>query len=333
MHTKIYDDQLIVITGAAGFIGSGVVRYLNEKGFNNLLLVDNFDEGEKWKNVLKKKYVDFIAPHELFHFLDGREKDIEAIIHLGATSETTCPDHDLYFENNYRFSVELADYALANDHRFVYASSAATYGGGERGFSDHHDALDDLEPINMYGFSKHMFDLWLKNQGVLDDVVGFKYFNIYGPNEWHKERMASMVLHMTNQILTDGKVRLFASDNPDFGDGEQCRDFFYVKDAVAMTCQLFNSDAGGIFNVGMGVPSTWNQLAKALFHALNRDVNIEYIEMPDDLKGKYQYYTCADMAKYNAYLSDNGVEALDLHTLDSGVDDYVKNHLLTATRW
>lgn len=275
MRTKIYDDQLIVITGAAGFIGSCVVRELNNRGLTNLLLVDDFAEGEKWKNVVKKQFVDFIPTYELFEWISGREKDIEAFIHLGATSETTHPDHDFYFENNYRFSVELAEYALSNDHRFVYASSAATYGGGERGFSDAHEALDDLEPMNMYGFSKHMFDLWLKNQGALGDVVGLKYFNIYGPNEWHKGRMASMVLHMTKQILTDGVVRLFASDNPEYEDGEQCRDFFYVKDAAAMTCQLLSSDASGIFNVGMGKPSTWNQLAKAVFTALNREAQIE----------------------------------------------------------
>ena len=333
MRTKIYDDQLIVVTGASGMIGSGVVRTLNDLGFTNLLLVDDFGEDERWKNCVKKKYVEFISKFELFEWLEGRESEIEAFIHLGAESSTVHPDHDYYYENNYRYSVDLAEYALTHNHRFVYASSAATFGNGARGFSDDHAVLPDLEPLNMYGYSKHMVDLWLQSQGALDDVIGLKYFNVYGPNEWHKGRMASMVLHMKNQIEKEGKVKLFASNNPDFSDGEQCRDFIYVKDAARMTCQLMQSDVGGIFNIGGGEAVTWNRLASSLFDALGVSENIEYIPMPEDLQKGYQNYTCAEMEKYHTTVSEKGIEPIEMHSIEAGVADYVQNHLTTETRW
>lgn len=309
MKRKIYDDQLIVITGASGFIGSNVVHHLNEKGFENLILVDDFGDGEKWKNLLGARYVDFVSKYELFEWLDGREEDIEAFIHLGANSATTERDGDYLLENNYRFSVRLAEYALLNDHRFIYASSAATYGSGETGFSDDHELIDNLKPLNLYGYSKHMFDQWLKRQGSLDAAVGLKYFNIFGPREHHKGRMASMALHMLDQINKHGVVRLFKSSEPEkYADGEQVRDFLYVKDAAEMTCSfLDNLEAGGIFNIGMGKTHTWVDLTNAMFMAMGREPVIEFIPMPEDLVKQYQNYTCAEMNKYQeAFPSWNG---------------------------
>ena len=322
MHTKIYDDQLIVITGASGFIGSNVVSLLNSKGFNNLILVDDFRESPKWKNLVGKKYIDYISRTALFSWLEGREREIEAFIHLGACSDTTCKDGDYITDNNYRFSVELAEYAMQNEHRFIYASSAATYGDGKLGFSDNHDGIDDLKPLNLYGYSKQMFDQWILRQGMIDEVVGMKYFNIFGPNEYHKGRMASMVFHMTKQVLTTGKIELFKSNDPDnYKDGDQCRDFLYVKDAAEMTCGFLDSDLNGIFNVGMGKTHTWNQMARAVFKALGKDVNISYVEMPKDLSKQYQNYTKADMSKSDGHRKE-------FTPFEDAVEDYVKNHLI-----
>jgi len=334
MVTALYDDKLIVVTGAAGFIGSGIVRYLNDKGYANLLLVDDFGKTEKWKNLRHKRFVDFISRHELFDFLDGRESDIEAFIHLGACSSTVETDGDFFMETNYRFSVNLAEYALENDHRFIYASSAATYGDGSLGFSDDEAQLDRLCPLNMYGFSKQMFDKWLQEQGVLNKVVGLKYFNIFGPNEYEKERMASMVMHMTRQIQETGKVRLFKSSEPEkFKDGDQCRDFFYVKDAVKMTCFFLDHDLNGIFNAGSGEANTWNRMAEIIFEALGKKVNIEYIPMPKDLIGKYQNYTCADIGKFRQGVKANNWTFENDFSFESGVKDYVSEYLLKDERW
>lgn len=334
MKTPLYDDQLIVVTGAAGFIGSGVVRYLNDKGFANLLLVDDFRKSEKWKNLRHKRFVDYISRDDIFDFLEGRESEIEAFIHLGACSDTTETDGDYITHTNYRFSVALAEYALEHEHRFIYASSAATYGDGTLGFVDDESQLDTLSPLNLYGFSKQMFDKWLQEQGVLDRVVGLKYFNIFGPNERHKGRMASMVMHMTDQIQKTGKVRLFKSSDPEhFGDGEQCRDFFYVKDAVKMTCFFLDQDLNGIFNVGSGQAHTWNAMAKNVFKALGKAVNIEYVPMPEDLEKKYQNYTCADLSKFQKRLKEQALSFTPDFTFESAIEDYVKNYLLKDDRW
>lgn len=331
---RIYNDQLIVITGAAGFIGSGVVRYLNNQGRNNLLLVDDLKRTNKWKNLVGKNFVDIISKNDLFEFLKGRESEIEAFIHLGACSSTTEKDADYLLENNYRYSMRLAEYAIHNDHRFIYASSAATYGDGSRGFSDDHDLLEDLKPLNMYGFSKHLFDLWLKREGLLDKVVGLKYFNVFGPNESHKDSMASMVFKMMPKVRDEGVVQLFKSNQPDrFGDGEQCRDFIYVKDAVHMTCQLLEDafkDVSGIFNIGSGKPSTWNELATHLFSSLNKKPNIHYVDMPPPLFRQYQNYTCADMQKY---VKQHKLEKLPTMSLSEAVKDYVQQYLVTDARW
>lgn len=325
--SKVFDDQLIVVTGAAGFIGSCVVRLLNDAGYSNLLLVDDFKHSPKWKNLTRKKYVDIISRHDIFDWLKGREQDIEAFIHLGACSDTVETDGDYFLKTNYRFTVKLAEYALTNKHRFIYASSAATYGDGQLGFSDSHGGLDRLEPLNIYGYSKHMADLWMLRQNVLDQVVGLKYFNVFGPNEYHKGRMGSMVMHMLAQIQRDGKVRLFKSNHKDFDDGEQQRDFIYVKDAARLTIDFLGNDLGGIFNIGCGKAVSWNRLAKAVFAALGKPANIEYVDMPDDLKKNYQNYTCADMTKYSS------ARPFETQSVEDAVADYIQNYLLPGLRW
>lgn len=315
--------QSIVVTGASGFIGSGVVRYLNDLGLDNLILVDV--KGES-KNLANKKFVDFISLDRLFSWLKGRQSEIKAFIHLGACSDTLETNRDYLMENNFGYTQKLAEYALEFGQRFIYASSAATYGDGSKGFSDDHGQLEILEPLNLYGLSKHLFDLWAKKQGVLDKLVGLKYFNVFGPNENHKGRMASMVYKMVPIVQKEGVIRLFKSSEPDrFKDGGQCRDFIYVKDAVRMTCDFLDDDRCGIFNVGMGKPTTWNELATAVFKALGKPVNIEYIDMPVDLIKQYQNYTCADMSKW----ADSNLE----YSIDRGVEDYVQNYLLKDERW
>jgi ADP-L-glycero-D-manno-heptose 6-epimerase len=326
-------EKLTVITGAAGFIGSGIVRYLNDRGRTNLLLVDDIEQSEKWKNLIGKKCALFISPRELFSYLEGKEDEIEAFIHLGACSDTLVTDGNYVMENNYRFSVRLAEYALKHNHRFIYASSAATYGDGSRGFSDDHNGLEELKPLNLYGFSKHFFDLWLKAQGLLDKVVGLKYFNVFGPNEDHKDRMASMVYKMLPNAQKEGLVRLFKSSDPSsFGDGDQKRDFIYVKDVASITCDFLENQMHGIFNIGRGEAITWNRLAGALLTAIDRPVKIEYIEMPPALARQYQNYTCADMTKY---FKQKGCSPSSVFktTIEEEVKDYVCNHLLRDERW
>lgn len=329
MDTKTYDDQFIVITGAAGLIGSCCVRYLNDQGFTNLILVDDIKKTNKWKNLLNKKYVDFISKYQLFDWLKGKEKKIRAFIHLGACSDTLEQNEEYLMQNNLRYSMRLAEYALQAKHRFIYASSAATYGDGSQGFIDDHAQLDYLKPLNLYGFSKYAFDLWLKQQGVLNQVTGLKYFNVFGPNENHKGRMASMIYKMTSLVQKEKEIRLFASTDPNqFADGEQCRDFIYVKDACRMTCEFLKNSIGGIFNIGSGSTTTWRSLALAIFKTLKIPPKITFIEMPKELSSQYQNYTCADMAKYIKI-----VKRPKLHSIQDAVEDYVQNYLTVDKRW
>lgn len=327
---KVFDDQYIVITGGAGFIGSGVIRHLNDLGIYNLIVVDHLGNSEKWKNLVGKRYLDILDKSQFFAWLEGRESTIEAFIHLGACTSTVETNADYLLENNYRFSVRLAEYALTHGQRFIYASSAATYGDGSRGFTDDESLLETLHPLNMYGYSKHLFDLWLKNQGALNQVVGLKYFNVFGPNETHKDRMASAILRMLPAAQKEGVVRLFKSSEPEkYADGDQKRDFIYVKDVARMTSAFLFNDYTGIYNIGTGNAGTWNQMAKAVFKAINKTPKIEYFEMPADLKGKYQNYTCADITKTRQVLQDLAPTI----PLEEAIIDYVRNYLVVGQLW
>lgn len=327
---KIYDDQLIIVTGGAGFIGSGVIRELNNKGIFNIIVVDELGHSTKWKNLVGKRILDVIEKEKFFDWLQGKEDIIEAFIHLGACTSTVETDASYLLENNYRFTVRLAEYAITNNHRFIYASSAATYGDGSLGFQDNESMLENLQPLNMYGFSKQLFDLWVKNQGVLDKVVGLKFFNVFGPNEAHKGRMASAIAHIVPTAQKDGVVRLFkSSDLKNFSDGGQKRDFIYVKDAARMVVAFLENDATGIYNIGSGQANTWNDLAKAVFASLGKPMKIEYIDMPQDLVGIYQNYTCADMTKTARVLKS----AAQCVPLEASVKDYVQNYLLSDRTW
>lgn len=326
---KLYDDQLIVITGAAGFIGSALVRELNNAGYKNLILVDDLGMGEKWRNLVGKQFLDMISKHQLFQWLEGRESSIEAIVHLGACSSTIGQDAGYYFDNNYRYTVRLAEYALRHDKRFVYASSASTYGDGRLGFVDNIDALESLKPQNMYGYSKHLFDLWAKNEGAFSKIAGLKYFNVFGPNEYHKGRMTSAVVTMVRSIQNEGLVRLFASNDPQhYQDGEQKRDFIYIMDVVRMTRLFLENQEGGLFNIGTGAGQTWNALAHAVFAAMERTPQIVYIPPPADIKG-YQNFTQADMTKTRKALQ----KGAKTRPLEESVKDYVCNYLLPGERW
>ncbi len=331
MHTNLKDQRLIVVTGAAGFIGSCTVRFLNDLGINNLLLVDDVKKTEKWKNLLNKKCVDFISRHDLFSWLEKQGQRVKAFIHLGACADTMETDGNYLMENNFRYTVRLAEYALKHGIRFIYASSAATYGNGGLGFNDAHEGLEELKPLNLYGFSKYYFDLWAKQQGIIDQIVGLKYFNVFGPNENHKARMASMVYKMVPIVQKEGIIRLFKSSEPRrFNDGDQCRDFIYVKDAVRITCEFLKNEICGIFNVGTGETTTWNMLSEAIFKALDKPTKIEYIDMPSDLIGQYQNYTCADMSKYKQKMD---VQTSCEYSIEEAVADYIQNYLLKDERW
>jgi ADP-L-glycero-D-manno-heptose 6-epimerase len=327
--------SMILITGAAGLIGSGVVRHLNDLKYTNLLLVDDLKQGEKWKNLVGKQFIDILSRHALFDYLQGREEEIEAIIHLGACSDTVETNADYLLENNYRYTIRLAEWALKYNKRFIYASSAATYGDGNLGFDDDESTLETLRPLNMYAYSKHLVDLWLKREGVLNRVVGLKYFNVFGPNEYHKGRMASMVLKMCRKAQVEGSIQLYKSNDSKYEDGGQMRDFIYVKDAAKMTCAFLNpqfSSVHGIYNIGLGKPSTWNELATALFTALGKKLNVQYIDMPSELSHQYQNYTCAAMDKFNKIFSSDPL-SIQKTPLSEAVRDYVQGYLVRNERW
>ena len=314
----------IIVTGGAGFIGSSVVWRLNEMGRDDILIVDRMDETDKWKNLAPLKFADYIDADD---FLDdiGDFKDTEAIFHLGACSSTTERDADYMLRNNFQYTKDLADFALWNDIRFIYASSAATYGDGSNGMADGTETLDALRPLNVYGYSKHLFDQYAARNGMFDRIVGLKYFNVFGPNENHKGDMRSLVNKAFDQINETGKLQLFKSADPGYEDGEFGRDFVYVKDGVDMTLFFMDNNLGGLFNVGSGRMNTWNALADAIFTAMDKPKNVEFIEMPEHLRDRYQYHTQADLGRIRAagYLAETT-------PLDEAVADYVRNYLVTG---
>lgn len=321
----------ILVTGGAGFIGSALIWALNRRGLDKILVADFIGEDEKWKNLTPLRFADYLEADEL---ADRVEDDcpslanIKTVFHLGACSSTTETNAAYLIDNNYNYTKLLADWALRRGLRFVYASSAATYGDGTHGMDDADEStLTTLRPLNMYGYSKHLFDLHALRRKILNRITGLKYFNVFGPNESHKGDMRSLVHKAYGQIYETGRVQLFKSYRPDYADGEQKRDFLYVKDAVAMTLALAeNASATGLYNVGSGVASTWLQLTSAIFKALNKPPKVEFIEMPEVLRGKYQYFTQADVAKLRA-------AALSLPPaapLEECVADYVTNYLVTG---
>ena len=280
-----------IVTGAAGLIGSALVWKLNQLGIDDILAVDHLGTSEKWKNLRALAYADYMEKDVFMEKLlaDELPKDTEVILHMGACSSTTEKDATYLVHNNFDYTRTLAMYAVERNMQFLYASSAATYGGGEHGYVDDESAIEKLRPLNMYGYSKQMFDLWARRQGLLGKITGVKYTNVFGPNELHKGEMRSVVCRSYEQIRDSGKVRLFRSYLPEYADGEQKRDFIYVKDAVEMVMFLLNKRCHGIYNIGSGRAETWNALATAAFKAMDMPVNIEYIDMPEHLKGKYQY--------------------------------------------
>lgn len=315
---------MYIVTGGAGFIGSGLVWQLNRMGIHDILIVDDLGFEEKWKNLVNLKFLDFEHKDRLHSIMEADKlPGVEAVIHMGACSSTTEKDANYLMDNNFRYSQKLADYCRQKGARFIYASSAATYGDGSQGFSDDENFLDELKPLNMYGYSKHLFDLWLQRKGWLDWAAGLKFFNVYGPNEYHKKDMQSVVRKAYFQIKETGRVKLFKSYHPDYPHGEQKRDFVYLKDCLEVVSWLLeHREASGVFNLGSGKARSWNSLAEAVFAALGLEPDIEYIEMPESLRPKYQYYTRAEMDK----ITRAGF-ARDFYSLEEGVRDYVQNYL------
>ena len=312
---------MIVVTGGAGFIGSAIVWRLNQLDENKIIIVDELGEADKWKNLVSLSFEDFVHKDEFISSVlaDDVPFKIETIIHMGANSSTTEKDADHLLFNNYEYTKELAKYSVKNDIRFIYASSAATYGNGSLGFDDDESKLEALRPLNMYGYSKQLFDLWAKRNGLLTKIVGLKFFNVFGPNEYHKGDMRSVVHKAFEQIRDTGKVRLFKSLNSKFKDGEQMRDFIYIIDAVDMTLFFLDrKDKNGIYNVGSGKARTWNDLVAALFKSMGEPLNIEYINLPEHLKDKYQYFTEARLEKIK-----NAGYNKAITLLEKGVNEYV----------
>lgn len=329
-------NSLIVVTGAAGFIGSCMTGYLNKKGYNNLILADEFEEEEKKPNYFDKKIYKRIEREELFDWLKKTPVNVHFVFHLGARTDTTEFDYSVHEKLNVEYSKKVWNYCTDKKIPLVYASSAATYGSGELGYKDDHAIVEKLDPLNPYGRSKNEFDKWALKQSAVSSKqsappfwVGLKFFNVYGPNEYHKARMASVIFHAFNQAKQKGKVKLFRSHKPEYRDGEQLRDFIYVKDVVNICfwlMQQHNSNAqplSGLYNVGTGKARTFNDLVAAIFKSMGLKENIEYIDTPEDIRDKYQYFTEADMNKLFAA----GYHE-KFYSLEEGVETYVKNFLL-----
>lgn len=325
MKPNDFSDSRVLVTGGAGFIGSALVWALNRRGCDDILVCDILGTDEKWRNLKPLRFKDYLEADALLPKLQsGALGKFDLILHMGACSSTTERDASYLIRNNYGFTKDLCAWALANKARFVYASSAATYGDGSAGMSDDETQLEKLQPLNMYGYSKHLFDLHAQRGGFLNRVIGLKYFNVYGPNENHKGDMRSLVHKSFAQVQNENVIRLFKSYRKDFRDGEQKRDFLYVKDAVAMTLHLAASrKAGGLFNIGSGRARTWLDLANSVFKALDRKPRIKFIEMPQTIRDKYQYFTEADISKLRAAGYKDKVTSLE-----DAVADYVRHYLV-----
>ena len=322
-------NSAIVVTGAAGFIGSCLVTFLNQNGFTNLILVDDFSRGDKVPNLEGKTYVARIERESFFDEITAGKQSIGFIFHIGARTDTTEFDYKVHQHLNVEYSQKIWDYCTVNKIPLVYASSAATYGSGELGYDDNHQVISSLKPLNPYGESKNEFDKWALAQPNQPPCwYGLKFFNVYGPNEYHKGRMASVIFHSLNQIRKDGQVKLFKSHRPDFEDGKQLRDFIYVKDVLMVcywlmeSCTATDPVESGIYNLGTGKARTFEDLVKSTFAALDMPSNIVYIDMPFDIRDKYQYFTEANMNK----LRTAGYEQT-FYSLENGIDDYVRNYL------
>jgi len=318
---------MILITGAAGFIGSAVAQALNRQGCSDLILCDTAPQGAGVRNLEGVSYRSFVPGDQLFDFLDDAPA-VAGVVHLGACADTTEQDMAFLLKNNVEFSIRLCSWSLEHGARFVYASSAAVYGDGSQGFADADELTPRLQPLNKYGLSKWKFDMWVLENGLQSRVAGLRYFNVFGPNEYHKGRMASVVCRVFPQALRQGRVQLFESHRQEVAHGEQARDFVYIDEAVAMTLfVLAEHQANGIFNAGTGRAHTFNQLAKALFEGLGTPANIDYIPMPEDLRGRYQYYTCAEMTRLRAAGFPAGEDRFRQHVVR-----YVREYLKPGQR-
>lgn len=320
---------MILITGGAGFIGSAMVWELNQAGEDKILICDNWRSEDKWKNLQHLRFYDFVSPDNLFEFARERNVKFSHIIHLGACSNTTEKDMDFLYENNFRFSQEIWYLSIKNKANLIYASSAATYGDGAQGFDDDENKVESLRPLNKYGYSKQLFDKWVIKQksnghSTPPFYAGLKFFNVFGPNEYHKGPMASVVYHAFKQIRTEGVVKLFKSHKKDCRDGDQLRDFVYIKD-VTKTIKLFLEETSlpsGIYNLGSGHANTFKNLVKYAFEALDLETKIKYIDIPEAIRNKYQYYTCANMVKL-AWV----YKRASFYSLKDAVADYVQDYL------
>ena len=326
---------MIILTGGGGMIGSMIAWHLNtQMNFDDFVIVDDLINEQQENNFKKRKFIEYIAKDDLEKYLNDK-KNVSAVIHMGAISATTESNFNRLLQSNIRFSQALWHWCAENKVPFIYASSAATYGNGSVGYGDNESELDKLSPLNAYGYSKHFFDRWVqlelsKNQPTPPQWCGLKFFNVYGPNEYHKGRMASVAFHAFNQFKETNQIKLFKSEHPSYADGMQVRDFIYVKDAVKIVIFfLNNNNFSGLYNVGTGNAETFKALAEALLiNTKGQPDDIKYIEMPNDLKGKYQYYTQATMNKINSIgFNDNFMN------LKEGVTDYLENYLLTSDRY
>lgn len=317
-------NKQIVVTGAAGFIGSCLVGFLNEKGFTNLILVDDFSRQDKERNLEGKKFFHKIEREQFFEWLFINKPVIDFVFHIGARTDTTEFNYAIHQHLNVEYSRKIWDFCTIQEIPLVYASSAATYGSGQYGYKDDHDLSHQLKPLNPYGVSKNEFDKWVLHQEDHPPFwAGLKFFNVYGPNEYHKRRMASVIFHSFNQIEKDGLVKLFKSHRPDFKDGQQLRDFIYVKDILTVCVWLMEKKPeSGIYNLGTGIARTFEDLVKSTFKGLGKSPSIEFIDMPEDIRDNYQYFTEADMKKLRkaGYLDT-------FFSLEQGIEDYVRNYL------